>query len=122
MDPLVFYPIHSNDSNSIAITTNGIRSRNGTTIHERSNSVINDSEHHTIDSTSTIMNTNSSTISLSNSDEKENRRIIDIQCKIKTKETGSSLVRNNRFYSNRSDISLLYLVIDQCKISRSITT
>jgi hypothetical protein len=75
--------------------TNGIRSRTATTTLERSNSVINDHEHHTNDSTSTIMNTNSSAMALSNNDEKENRRIIDIQCKIKTKETGSCLVRKN---------------------------
>jgi serine/threonine protein kinase len=88
-DPLVFYPIHSNDSNSTTITTNGMRSRSVTTTYERPNSMINDTEHHTIDSTSAITHT---AISLSPSDEKENRRIIDIQCKIKTKETGSSLL------------------------------
>ncbi len=98
-DSLIFYPINSNDSNSTGILTNGMRSRNGTTTYERSNSMINDSEHHTIDSTSTVTHTNSSSLPLSNSDEKENRRIIDIQCKIKTKETGSSLVRS---HSNKS--------------------
>ena len=91
-DSLVFYPINSNDSNSTGIITNGVRSRNGTTTYERSNSVINDFEHNGIDSISTTTHTNSSTVPLSNSEEKENRRIIDIQCKVKTKETGSSLV------------------------------
>jgi hypothetical protein len=67
--------------------------------------MINDTEHHTIDSTSAITHT---AISLSPSDEKENRRIIDIQCKIKTKETGSSLVKRNYFYSNKSEISFSY--------------
>jgi hypothetical protein len=92
-DSLVFYPTNTNDSNSTTLITNGIRSRNGTTIFERSSSAINDSEHNTNESISTIVNTNSSTTSLSNSDEKENRRIIDIQCKIKTKESGSCLVK-----------------------------
>ena len=81
-DSLVFYPVQSNDSN---VTTNGIRMRNGTISYERASSANPDSEHHPIDSTSTIVNTNSSTALLSNKDDKENRRIIDIQCKIKAK-------------------------------------
>jgi len=92
-DPLVFYPINTNDPNLTTLITNGTRSRNGTTMFERSSSAINDSEHNTNDSISTVINTNSSIPSLSNSDEKENRRIIDIQCKIKTKESGSCLVK-----------------------------
>ena len=97
-DPLVFYPINSHDSNSTPSVNNQNRPRNGTTTYERSISGINDPEHNTHDSTSTIVNTNSSTASLSNSDEKENRRIIDVQCKLKTKETGSCLVK--KFYLN----------------------
>jgi hypothetical protein len=86
-----------NDPNSTTLINNGIRSRNGTTIFERSRSATNEIEHNTNDSISTIINTNSSIPPLSNSDEKENRRIIDIQCKIKTKETGSCLVKITKF-------------------------
>jgi hypothetical protein len=97
-DPLAFYPINSNDSNSTLSVNNENRPRNGTMTYERSSSGTNDSEHNTHDSTSTIVNTNSSTTSLSNSDEKEKRRVIDVQCKLKTKETGSCLVK--KFYLN----------------------
>jgi hypothetical protein len=94
-DPLVFYPTNSNDSTGLL--TNGIKSRNGittiTTTFERSSSATNDSEHNTNESISTI-NNNSTMASLSNGDEKENRKIIDIQCKLKTKDTGLCMVKN----------------------------
>jgi len=90
----MFHPINTNDHNSTTLLTNGgIKSRTGTTTYERLSSATNDAEHNTNDSISTIVNNNSSTTSLSNSDEKENRRIIDIQCKLKTKETRSCLVK-----------------------------
>ncbi len=92
-----------NDSN----LPNGIKSRTGTmssiTHHERSGSIVNDIEHNRRDSISTGHNNNNhnnhnhnhTTITaLTHMDEKENRRIIDIQCKIKTKETGLCMVKN----------------------------
>ena len=119
-DPLVFYPIHSNDSNGTSIMTNGIRARNANPTYERSTSVLSVPEHHPVDSTSTIINSNSSPSS-TNQEEKENRRILDIQSKIKSKETGSYLVSRtdqsiNPFFTNS------FSVIHQCEISRSITT
>lgn len=95
-DPLVFYPIHTNDFNGTSSITNGTRARNGMPNYERSTSTIHDSEYHTNDSTSTIINTNSS-LPVTNQEEKENRRILDIQSKIRSKETGSFLVKSNLF-------------------------
>ncbi|CAF0823593.1 unnamed protein product [Adineta ricciae] len=91
-DPSQFHSINANDSNSNAAFTNGVKSRATTSSYERTTSTTNDADHHTNDSSTTLMNSSSSTASLSNSNEKENRRIIDIQCKIKTKETRSSLL------------------------------
>ena len=70
------------------------------------------------------MNTNSFQTSLSNNDEKENRRIIDIQCKIKLKDTRSSLVKKNKkiFPNFFKFYFYCLLVIYKCKISRSFTT
>ncbi|CAF1286115.1 unnamed protein product [Rotaria sordida] len=88
-----------NDSNSSTIINNGTKSRNGTTLtttkNERSLSIAGDNERYRRDSvlSSTGTNNNNTTItSITNTDEKENRRIIDIQCKIKTKETGLCLL------------------------------
>ncbi|UJR27832.1 hypothetical protein I4U23_009099 [Adineta vaga] len=99
-DPSMFHSINTNDPNSTITTTtattttltNGMKSRTGTSSYERTASATNDTEHHTIDSSATITNSHSSIASLSNSDEKENRKIIDIQCKIKTKDTRSCLL------------------------------
>ncbi|CAF2849163.1 unnamed protein product [Rotaria sp. Silwood2] len=90
-DLFVNYPMNTNDSN-ITTLTNGIKSRNGLTTFERSISATNDSEHNTNELIPTISNNNSLPTLSSNSDEKENRRIIDIQCKLKTKETRSCLL------------------------------
>lgn len=79
--------------------TNGIRARNANPTYERSTSVLSVPESHPVDSTSTIINSNSSPSS-NNQEEQENRRILDIQSKIKSKETGSYLV-------SRTDQSIL---------------
>jgi hypothetical protein len=92
----------SNDINPSAIITNGHKSRTGTmssvTHHERSGSMVNDSEHNRRDSlsVSTFNNNNHhpTITTVTHADEKENRRIIDIQCKIKTKDTGLCMVND----------------------------
>jgi hypothetical protein len=95
----------SNDINSSAIINNGVKSRTGTmssvTHHEKSGSMINDGEHNRRDSITTSASNNNNhhhhhptVMTLSNTDEKEKRRIIDIQCKIKTKDTGLCMVKN----------------------------
>lgn len=101
-DPSIFLSTNLND-NLPSTLTNGMRSRTGTisstTHHERSGSIVNDLEHHRRESFSVngTNNHHSTVNSLSNTDEKEIRRIIDIQCKIKTKETGLHMV-NERHY------------------------
>lgn len=74
-----------------------------TTHHERSGSVVNDIEHNRRDSVSlaTGNNNNSNLLTQTHTDEKEIRRIIDIQCKIKTKDTGSCLVNNKKHDNNK---------------------
>lgn len=76
-------------------------------VYERSNSTVNDSEYSPYDSQTTNITTNSTIPSLSNNDEKENRRIIDVQCKIKTKETGSSLVNKRKTFIKNKKTFLL---------------
>lgn len=89
------YPINGNDPN-LAVLTNGIKSRAGTTTFERSSSGTNDAEHSINDLNATTMNNHSLTTLLSNSDEQENRKIIDIQCKLKNKDARSCFVRNKK--------------------------
>ena len=87
-DPSIF------DSNVMKSRAN--TSSSTTTHHERSGSIVNELEHHRRDSITgaTGNNNNHSTVSaLPNTDEKENRKIIDVQCKIKTKETGLCMVK-----------------------------
>ena len=97
-DPSIFLSTTNQLNENLSSTlTNGIKSRAGTTSsmthHERSGSIINDSDAHRRESFSVNPGNNHSTINtFSNTDEKEVRRIIDIQCKIKTKETGLHLV------------------------------
>ncbi len=97
-DSSIFHLNNINDTNPSLTINNGMKSRAGTTSstshHERSGSIVNDSEHNRRDSVSvSIGNNHNPTIpALTNTDEKENRRIIDIQCKIKTKETGLCMV------------------------------
>ncbi|CAF4446139.1 unnamed protein product, partial [Rotaria magnacalcarata] len=70
------------------------KSRAGTvassTKSERSSSIAADNEHYRRESalSSTGTNSNATMAPVTNPDEKENRRIIDVQCKTKTKETG----------------------------------
>ena len=108
-DPLVFYPVHSTDFTGTSAMTNGIRARNPIPIYERSTSANNDSEYHTSDSTSAIINTNSS-LTVTNQEDKENRRILDIQSKIRSKETGSFLVKSDLifFYAQIRTFNLLF--------------
>ncbi|CAF3513907.1 unnamed protein product [Rotaria socialis] len=54
-DSLIFYPINTNDPNSRTLVNNGIKSRNSTTLYERSISVTNVSETTTNDLTSNII-------------------------------------------------------------------
>ncbi|CAF2702820.1 unnamed protein product [Rotaria sp. Silwood2] len=83
-----------NDSNSLTMISNGTKSRTGTIIaatkSERSSSIPNENEHHRRESVLSSIGTNNNTTitPVTHTDEKENRRIIDVQCKIKTKETG----------------------------------
>jgi hypothetical protein len=104
-DSSIFLSNNINDTNSLSIMHNGIKSRTSTissiTHHERSGSIVNDTDHIRRDSISISTgnnnnnNNNNTTITaLTNTDEKENRRIIDVQCKIKTKETGLCMVNN----------------------------
>ncbi|CAF0719551.1 unnamed protein product [Adineta ricciae] len=82
-DPSVFLANNINDTNSL------------TTNHERSTSIVNEVEHHRRESitAATANHINHSSIPpIATIDEKESRRIIDIQCKIKTKETGLCLL------------------------------
>jgi hypothetical protein len=96
-DPSTLHLINTNDSHSTATLTNGMKSRTGAAAYERVPSATDDPEHHTNDSSTTITgHTNSSSATTATNEEKENRRIIDIQCKIKTKETRSCLVKRNR--------------------------
>lgn len=90
-DLLIGYSVNANDSNTPNLT-NGMKSRSSTTTFERSSSGVNDSEHNNESISTLNNNNNSSMVLLSNSDEKESRRIIDIQCKLKTKEARSSSV------------------------------
>ncbi|CAF1022694.1 unnamed protein product [Rotaria sp. Silwood1] len=90
-DLFINYPTNTNDSN-LTTLINGIKSRIGTTTFERSISGTNDNEYNPNDSISTLTNNNSSTTLLSNTDEREYRRIMDIQCKLKTKESRSCLL------------------------------
>jgi serine/threonine protein kinase len=96
-DSSIFLSNNINDTNSLSIIHNGIKSRTSTissiTHHERSGSIVNDIDHIRRDSISISTgnnnnNNNTAITALKNTYEKENRRIIDIQCKIKTKETG----------------------------------
>jgi len=106
-DSSIFHSNNINDSN----LSNGTKSRTGTISsiahNERSSSIANDIEHNRRDSISAGHNTNTNTnhnhnhnhnhtttTALTHIDEKENRRIIDVQCKIKTKETGLCMVMN----------------------------
>jgi hypothetical protein len=109
-DSSIFHSNNINDTNPSIIINNGMKSRantaSSTTHHERSSSFVNDLEYHRRDSISTSTGNNNSTnhhptiATLTNTDEKEIRRIIDIQCKIKTKETGSCMV-NERVVVSR---------------------
>lgn len=88
-DPLVF---HSIDGNGIHYTDHTGKTRLATAANtfERINSASLDSEH--LDHDGFSVSTLTSTHHISSNDEKENRRIIDIQCKLKTKETGVYMV------------------------------
>jgi hypothetical protein len=114
-DSSIFHSNNINDSNSSTILNNGTRSRTGTTLsvihRERSSPIGNDIEHNRRDSisTSTGNNNNLTITPLTHTDEKENRRIIDIQCKIKTKDTGLCLV-NNFISKNYFKISFDFLL------------
>jgi hypothetical protein len=98
-DSSIFHSNNINDTNM----SNGMKSRANTTSsithHEKSGSFVNDLEYHRRDSISTStgnnhINHHPTITTLTNTDEKEIRRIIDIQCKIKTKETGLCMVNN----------------------------
>lgn len=91
-DSLASYPVNPNEPNTAPLC-NGLKSRTSTATFERASSATNDAEYTTTDSISTLVSNNSSMPSLSNGDEKENRRIIEVQCKVKTKETRSSSVK-----------------------------
>jgi len=57
--------------------------------------MVNDIEHNRRESVSISTGNNNTIIpAATHIDEKENRRIIDVQCKIKTKETGLCMVNN----------------------------
>ncbi|CAF3365972.1 unnamed protein product [Rotaria socialis] len=83
-----------NDGNLSTMINSSPKSRAGTTSSitksERSSSVAVDNEHHRREAalSSTGTNSNATMAPVTNPDEKENRRIIDVQCKTKTKETG----------------------------------
>lgn len=115
-DPSIFLSTTNHLNENLSSTlTNGIKSRTGTisstTHHERSGSIANDSDYHRRESFSTNTSNNHSTVNtLSNTDEKEVRRIIDIQCKIKTKDTGLHLV-NESFFANAS-INVVFLLVN----------
>lgn len=88
-DPSLFHAANTADMNPMKSRAN---TSSSTTHNERSSSVVHDSEHHhRRDSTTTPTPTNTNSTNHNNNnnnDEKENRRIADIQCKLKTKETG----------------------------------
>lgn len=99
-DSSIFHSTNLNE-NLPSTLTNGMKSRTGTisltTHHERSGSIVNDLDHHrresfSVNTANNHSNHHSTVNSLTNTDEKEVRRIIDIQCKIKTKETGLHMV------------------------------
>ena len=98
-DPSLFHAANTADMNPMKSRAN--TSSSAATHNERSGSVVHDSEHHhhrrdsTTTPTPTPTNTNSTNNNNNNNnnnDEKENRRIVDIQCKLKTKETGLCMV------------------------------
>ena len=115
-------------------TDNTVKSRTGTLSsvahHERSGSTINDPEHQRRDSVSSSAttttnsnnaNSNLAILSLSHADEKENRRLLDIQCKLKAKETGLHMVHESiRLELAFIRSSLFALAIHQREISRSL--
>jgi hypothetical protein len=77
----------------------GVKSRTATMTsighHERTSSMISEVEHHRRDSQALLTGNHLPLSSLaSHIDDKENRRLIDIQCKIKTKETGLCVVKH----------------------------
>ena len=92
-DPLFFL---GNSTNESLINSSAMKSRSGTTSsmahHERTASLLNDFESNRRDSQSIAMGNHLPFSSAPAVDEKECRCIIDIQCKIKTKETGSHMV------------------------------
>ena len=103
-DSSIFHSNNINDTN----VTNGLKPRTNTTSstahHERSSSIVNDLEYNRRDSVSTSTGNNNvnhhpTITTLPNADEKEIRRIIDIQCKVKTKETGVYMVNPSLFFS-----------------------
>lgn len=93
-DPSIFHGATLTDSTLI---NSAMKSRtttvSSTTHHERTGSIIGDIEMTRRDSQSISTAANLPSSSISNPiDEKENRRLIDIQCKIKTKDTGLCMV------------------------------
>ena len=95
-DPLVFLPGNTTES---TLLNSAMKPRAGTTSslhhHERSGSIIGDTESTRRDSQSTNTGNNLAPSSIPHShDEKENRRLIDIQCKIKTKDGGQCMVNS----------------------------
>lgn len=90
-DSSIFLSTNTNDSG--VLINSAMKSRTGTVssinYHERTSSIIGDSEITRRDSQSITNGTNFSTSSISTLiDDKENRRLIDIQCRIKSKDTG----------------------------------
>jgi hypothetical protein len=113
-DSSIFHSNNINDTNG----TNGLKSRANTTSstsnHERSGSIVNDSEYHRRDSISTSTGNNNinhhpTVTALANTDEKEIRRIIDIQCKLKTKETGLQMVNPLCFSLDKTIVNVILL-------------
>ena len=122
-DSSMFHLTNSND--------NAVKSRTGTLSsvahHERSGSTIHDPEHQRRDSVSSSAtttnnaNSNLTILSLSHADEKENRRLLDIQCKLKAKETGLHMVNKSICIELLFIRSFLFaLALHQREISRSL--
>ena len=98
-DPSFF--LGANTIDSTVLINSAMKSRAGTMSsvghHERSGSIIGDSEIARRDSQSLSNGTNPPASSASTlTDDRESRRLIDVQCRVKTKDTGLCMVNRHR--------------------------
>jgi len=116
-DPLIFYSV---DGNITSHNDYGGKSRLMTPGNplERNGLASYDSEHH--DHDALIITTTTLAPQLSSNDEKESRRIIDIQCKLKLKDTGVYMLFISVKFQDRLQRDMV-TEIEQDETSNSIT-